>query len=199
MLKHQNINNELIYLLIFISISFVTKPHIDYLFFDILANIFLLFLSLWYLEKDKIFTSYNLFVQIINGLWSSIIIFFTVLTIYYLFFHVHGKLVFSKTIFIAYIFFQALVAVTEELVFRECFYKIFSHIRINAVLIIILISFLFGVWHFYLHHSYTQFVSSFVFSFLIHISRFKIQNFTLISCIIAHFFYDILCYYLVFS
>ena len=34
MLKHQNINNELIYLLIFIAISFVTKPHIDYLVFS---------------------------------------------------------------------------------------------------------------------------------------------------------------------
>ena len=199
MVKQRNYNNELLYLFIFIAVSFVTKPNIDYLFCDIFANIFLLFLSLWYLEKDKIFTSYNLFIQIINGLWSSIIIFFTILTIYYLIFNLYGKLVFSKTIFIEYILFQAPVALTEELVFRECFYKIFSHIRINAVLSIILISFLFGLWHFYLHHSYTQFVSSFVFSLIIHISKFKIQNFTLISCIIAHFIYDILCYYLIFS
>lgn len=100
MVKQRNCNNELLYLFMFIAVSFVTKPNIDYLFCNIFANIFLLFLSLWYLEKDKIFTSYNLFIQIINGLWSSIIIFFTILTIYYLIFNLYGKLVFSKTIFI---------------------------------------------------------------------------------------------------
>ena len=197
--RSYNYYNELLYILVFVAVTIVCKSHLNNLFFDIFANIIFVIISIWYAGNKTIFTFNNFFVQIINGLWSSFFALFIILFFYRLLFSLHGKLVFNKAIRWEYIIFQVLVAVAEELVFRECFYKILSNMKIHIIFIIIFIAFLFGFWHYYLHYSYTQFVSGFIFSFFVLVFKMKIRNYTLLSCIITHFSYNILCFYLLFS
>lgn len=193
---------ELIFFISFILISIFIKPHIDNLIIAVIANVSLCFLCLWYLRDTSIFTSKYLIIQIIHSLWSTILIIFTILYAYFSIFNIHSLFLFNKYIFFNYMnyfFVQLLVAVTEELIFRKSFCKILSKLKLNKVIIVILISLIFGLWHLFLHHSYTQFVSSFLFSLLLLIFQIKINNFTLISCICTHFLYNFLCSFLIFS
>ncbi len=196
-------NREIIYIGLFVVISIITKPNINKLIADIIANVLLLCLCLWYLnEKIVLKTNSFLIVQILHGLWSAILILFFVLGIYSICFSVHSTFVFCKIPFFDYIiflFFQGLVAVTEEMTFRNCFYKIFAAIHMPESVIIIVVSVSFGLWHLYFHNSYMQVVSAILFSLVLFIFKLKIRHYTLVSCISAHFIYNILCNCLSFS
>lgn len=195
-------NREIIYIGLFIVISIIVKPNINELVADIMANVLLLCLCLWYLNKKLVLKLNSLLIlQIMHGLWSAMLILLLVLIIYSMCFNIHAIFAFRIIPFFeyaSYFLFQGLIAITEELIFRKCFYRIFQNMHMHKTITIILISVFFGLWHFYFHNSYMQVVSSVVFSLLLFIFQLRIRYYTLVSCISTHFIYNLLCYYLLF-
>ena len=193
---------EILYICVFLFITVIGKSNLDNVRVTIILNIFFLCLSLWYSNPKVILKPNNLLiVQIMHGLWSAILILCFVLAAYLVCFQVRPTFAFSipnSSEYIYYFLFQILVAITEELMYRGCFYTIFEAMHIHKTIIIILISFIFGLSHFYLHESYPQFLSASIFSLALFIFMTKFNHYTLVSCISAHFIYNILCNYIIF-
>ena len=192
-------SREILYLSIFVVLLMISKLLIDELLYDIGANVLLLMLSLWYLNGSKIFSLKKIWLQVVEGGCSAAAILFIVIMTYYFLFDIYTKLDFSKELFLGYFLFQVLVAITEELVYRESLYKVFLHFDISMKMSALIASFVFAGVHFYLHLSYVQFASAFVFSVVLFILKTRVESFTLISCMVSHLVYNVLCYYLAFS
>ena len=177
-------SREILYLSIFVVLLMISKLLIDELLYDIGANVLLLMLSLWYLNGSKIFSLKKIWLQVVEGGCSAAAILFIVIMTYYFLFDIYTKLDFSKELFLGYFLFQILVAITEELVYRESLYKVFLHFDISMKMSALIASFVFAGVHFYLHLSYVQFASAFVFMYGI---PFGIQCIMLLSCFFMSF------------
>ena len=170
---------------------------------SVVMNLCNLSLSLWYLDQRfSLRTDYSYILQIVHGVWSAILILVINIVMCYVCFGIHTTFVFRIPDRIQYLFhllFWGLVAVTEELVFRVCFFRIFEKTHIHKLLIMIAVSFLFGMAHLYMNGMYVQFLAASIFSLLLFFFLHVIDHYTIISCISAHFIYCIFCDYLVYS
>ena len=137
-------SREILYLSIFVVLLMISKLLIDELLYDIGANVLLLMLSLWYLNGSKIFSLKKIWLQVVEGGCSAAAILFIVIMTYYFLFDIYTKLDFSKELFLGYFLFQILVAITEELVYRESLYKVFLHFDISMKMSALIASFVFA-------------------------------------------------------
>lgn len=190
---------ELIFICLFCISTMIGKNSLQNVKTAILLNIFWLFLSLWYLNKTLSFGINFVLIQILHGLWSAILILLSVVAICFLLrlqvtFNIH--ILYSYEYIYVFLF-QLLIAITEELVFRASFYRIFRSMHMNKMTSVLLVSFMFGLLHFYMHGSLIQLLLTTFFSLSMFVFMIKVKNYLLISCISAHFFYGILAQYII--
>lgn len=162
-----------------------------------------LHLCLWYLREDfSLKTDFSSVPQILHGLWSGVLMLVINVAMAYVCFGIHITFVFhvpARSSLLFNILFWALVAVTEELNFRVCFYRIFEKMHMHKLWNAITVSLVFGVGHLYVDGMPVQCISTIIFSLLLFCFLHAVDHYTIVSCTSAHFIYGILCIFLVYS
>lgn len=198
----KNYRRELIYLCFHVLMASAVKS-LDGIAVSVFYNICTLYLSFWYWEKSfSLKIDFSFILQIVHGLWSAITMLVINLVMCYVCFGIHTTFVFQmpdRSPYIFHLLFLGLIAITEELEFRVCFYNIFEKLHMHKLLIIIEVSLLFGLEHLYMNGIFAQCISTIIFSLLLFFFLYAIDRYTIVSCISAHFIYRILCDYLVYS
>lgn len=197
----KNYSKKFIYILFLVIVILNVKGKTDSIEIDILAYLILALLSLWYLYKNdtvKYEISNHIALQIFHGIWTAIMLVILILGILSFFFRISVDISLNNEIQVlcsVFVVFQLIVAIVEELVFRECLYIILLSEHIPKIISIIVISISFGFMHFYLYESIIQFICTSIFSFVVFILRHKLKNYMLISSISTHFVYNIILHF----
>lgn len=187
------LNSILLFIMLRVEFNYIST-----LIYNIIAAI----LSLIFIKLDFVFEKYRYLIpnpreikkNIILGIFVGILLSGSVVFIFTIFGGFDAEInEYKLDVWISTIFFQSIVAISEELFFRGYLYDA-TNIYFNKLWSAVIISFVFGIGHLFIHKNWMQFWIAIFFSFIAIVIK---EKYSLVAAIVAHFMYNMVLQILV--